>query len=268
MHGTRAAKAAKKANRYYSGPPSDHFDGAIFFNPGGEPPGKAMDLLKWQLSHGRAKWPDRFPPPVAAARPDPRVEGEGLRVTMVGHATLLVQTAGLNILTDPVWSERCSPFSFAGPRRVNEPGIAFADLPKIDVVLSEPQPLRPSRPCDAEAAAGDPRPAGRDAARQRHDRQEGGSRRCAWRCATGARASRPAARPSISSRRITGRRAASTTGAWRCGRPSWSRRRRERSTMSATPAFIPASTTARLPRNTAASGWPSCRSAPTSRAGS
>src|SRR5258708_13675585 len=48
---------------------------------------------------------------------------------------MLIQTAGLNILLDPVWSKRVSPFRFAGPKLVNDPGIAFADLPSIDVVL-------------------------------------------------------------------------------------------------------------------------------------
>jgi L-ascorbate metabolism protein UlaG (beta-lactamase superfamily) len=48
---------------------------------------------------------------------------------------MLLQTAGLNILLDPVWSNRASPFRFVGPKRVNDPGIAFADLPPIDVVL-------------------------------------------------------------------------------------------------------------------------------------
>ena len=58
-----------------------------------------------------------------------RITGDGLRLTMVGHATLLIQVAGMNILTDPVWSDRASPVSFAGPKRVNEPGIPFDDLP-------------------------------------------------------------------------------------------------------------------------------------------
>lgn len=58
-----------------------------------------------------------------------------LRVSYVGHATVLLQVAGLNILTDPVWSERASPLSFVGPKRVLEPGVAFADLPPIDLVL-------------------------------------------------------------------------------------------------------------------------------------
>ncbi|QPC90097.1 MBL fold metallo-hydrolase [Mesorhizobium sp. INR15] len=125
----------KAANRYYSGPHSDHFDGTLFFNPRGKPPGRFTDLLKWQLSGGRSKWPAANPSPFPQAKPAERMEGSELRVTMVGHSTLLIQTAGLNILTDPVWSPRASPFSFAGPKRVNPPGIAFADLPPIDLVL-------------------------------------------------------------------------------------------------------------------------------------
>ena len=53
----------------------------------------------------------------------------------IGHASFLIQTAGLNILLDPVWSKRASPSRFIGPKRVNDPGIAFADLPPIDAVL-------------------------------------------------------------------------------------------------------------------------------------
>ena len=58
-----------------------------------------------------------------------------LRASYVGHATVLIQTGGLNFLTDPVWSERCSPFSWVGPKRKNAPGVEFDDLPPIDVVL-------------------------------------------------------------------------------------------------------------------------------------
>lgn len=79
-------------------------------------------------------WPARAPSPYRDRPPD-RVEGERLRVSYVGHATLLLQAGGLNILVDPVWSERASPVSFAGPKRVNEPGILFAELPPIDAVL-------------------------------------------------------------------------------------------------------------------------------------
>jgi len=129
--------AARKraANRYYSGPPSNHFDGTLFFNPDGQPPGRFADLLKWQLSGKRSKWPATNPSPFPQAKPAAKVDGAALTATMVGHSTLLIQTAGLNILTDPVWSQRASPFSFAGPKRINPPGIAFADLPPIDLVL-------------------------------------------------------------------------------------------------------------------------------------
>ena len=58
-----------------------------------------------------------------------------MRLSFVGHASILLQAGGLNILIDPVWSERASPVSFAGPRRVNAPGIAFDDLPPIEAVL-------------------------------------------------------------------------------------------------------------------------------------
>ncbi len=57
-----------------------------------------------------------------------------MTATWVGHATMLVQADGVNILTDPVWSETVGPFGF-GPRRVAEPGIRFEDLPKIDLIL-------------------------------------------------------------------------------------------------------------------------------------
>lgn len=56
-------------------------------------------------------------------------------ITWIGHATLLVQINGVNILTDPQWSERASPVSWGGPRRLSPPGLAFEDLPRIDVVL-------------------------------------------------------------------------------------------------------------------------------------
>ena len=56
-------------------------------------------------------------------------------ITWVGHSTLLVQLDGLNLLTDPNWGERASPLSWAGPRRLSPPGLAFEDLPRIDVVI-------------------------------------------------------------------------------------------------------------------------------------
>jgi L-ascorbate metabolism protein UlaG (beta-lactamase superfamily) len=121
-------------NAYYAGPPSDHFDGTTFFNPGGTPPRGLGEVLRWQLSGGKVAWPEAVPSPFPPDRPPPRVAGAA-RIAFAGHASFLVQAGGLNILTDPVWSERASPFGFTGPRRYNPPGIAFDDLPRIDAVL-------------------------------------------------------------------------------------------------------------------------------------
>lgn len=124
-----------RGNLYYGGPDSDHFDGEVFFNPGRRWKKSPLDVLRWQLfGKGKEAWPETAPSPFRDT-PPPRVEGAELRVSFVGHASVLIQTAGLNILCDPVWSERVSPFRFAGPKRVNAPGIAFDDLPSIDVVL-------------------------------------------------------------------------------------------------------------------------------------
>lgn len=116
-------------------PVSDHFDGARFALPGGAQVGEksTVEFLRWRVTRAPATWPDSVA--VTPARPPARVEGSALEVTMVGHATVLVQTEGLNILTDPIWSERASPVDFAGPKRVTAPGIAFDDLPRIDLVL-------------------------------------------------------------------------------------------------------------------------------------
>jgi N-acyl-phosphatidylethanolamine-hydrolysing phospholipase D len=64
-----------------------------------------------------------------------RANGHAPTMTWVGHSTFLIQLDGFNILTDPHWGERTSPVSFAGPRRLVPPGIAFEDLPPIDVVV-------------------------------------------------------------------------------------------------------------------------------------
>ena len=126
---------------YYRGPASAHFDGQHFFNPDGDadtlrlPAGTSRWTLMTRQVFGdptRPVWPDHVP--VTPARPPARVEGGDMLVTWVGHATLLVQAAGLNILTDPVWSETVGPFGI-GPRRVAEPGVRFEDLPRIDLVL-------------------------------------------------------------------------------------------------------------------------------------
>lgn len=127
---------------YYRGAPSDHFDGERFFNPDGDddtaagpPGGGGRASFFWRYltgSDGRPAWPATVH--VAQARPQARIAGDRMVVTWVGHASVLIQTQGLNILTDPVWSDKAGPLG-TGPRRVAAPGIAFDDLPRIDLVL-------------------------------------------------------------------------------------------------------------------------------------
>ncbi|WP_044559348.1 MBL fold metallo-hydrolase [Azospirillum sp. B4] len=120
------------ANPYYAGPVTDHFDGLRFFNPGHPATDRSLkEILRWRWGGKRPVWPKAVPG--RQVRPEPRVEG--LAVTMVGHATVLIQVAGLNLLVDPVWSDRVSPVQWLGPRRVNRPGVAFDHLPPIDAVL-------------------------------------------------------------------------------------------------------------------------------------
>src|SRR5262249_53133063 len=120
----------------YSGPVSDHFDGTHFFDPDGVPPKSLGEVLRWQFGsrRERAVWPDWAPSPHADT-PPPRVDGAKGRLSFVGHASCLVQTAGLNILVDPVLSVRARPIAGGGPMRRNAPGFGSEALPKVDLEL-------------------------------------------------------------------------------------------------------------------------------------
>ncbi|WP_230534421.1 MBL fold metallo-hydrolase [Microvirga roseola] len=131
---TASQARADQGGFYYKGPLSDHFDGQRFFNPGGERSRSFVDFLHWQLSKRAVAWPEAYPSPFQDT-PPARVGKRDLRISLVGHATFLIQIAGHNILTDPIWSERASPVPFAGPRRYNRPGVPLDRLPRIDAVL-------------------------------------------------------------------------------------------------------------------------------------
>lgn len=94
-------------------------------------------FLRWRFSRlGAGVVPDPADHELPAARPEivERTSDE-IRLTWVGHSTYLIQLPGVNLLTDPVWSRRVSPVQWAGPSRIRPPGVAFDDLPTIDVVL-------------------------------------------------------------------------------------------------------------------------------------
>lgn len=102
-------------------------------------------FLKWRLGlspdpdGGESRAIDAPPYVPEYAEPDlARIQDpapDTIQLTWVGHSTFLIQTAGMNILTDPIWSMRASPVQFAGPKRQSRPGIRFEDLPKIDLIL-------------------------------------------------------------------------------------------------------------------------------------
>lgn len=118
----------------YHGFLSDHFDGKHFFNYERTPERQLADAIRREEpGRHRGHWDKWQETPTDT--PPPRVPGSDLRVTFVNHSTVLVQTYGLNILIDPVWSNRVSPLAWYGPKRHRPPGIRFEDLPPIDLVL-------------------------------------------------------------------------------------------------------------------------------------
>jgi len=121
----------------HRGEVSDHFDGRRFHNVDGPQARGYGGVWRWRLERmrgGLERWPTWTEAQPGAAPPR-RVEGTGLRLTFVNHATVLLQTGGMNVLTDPIWSWRASPVPWAGPKRRRPPGILMEDLPPIDVVL-------------------------------------------------------------------------------------------------------------------------------------
>lgn len=115
-------------------PVSDHCDGRRFFNPGHAGRERFGDFLKWRFSRRPPRWPERVENTAQPRLPaSPRADE--CAVTFVGHATFLLQFAGINVLTDPIWSESCSPVPGTGLNRVRAPGLAFSALPRIGLVL-------------------------------------------------------------------------------------------------------------------------------------
>lgn len=123
-------------------PPPHHVPGGGFRDPWPPHPDaedRPGGFLRWMWDRLRTELPPNPPAeevPREAPEPAyPRVGAEEIRATFVGHATFLLQVGGLNLLTDPIWSDRAGPFSLlAGPRFAG-PGLRFDDLPPLDGVL-------------------------------------------------------------------------------------------------------------------------------------
>ncbi len=109
-----------------------HVAGDRFRNPTGQNGRPQADVPR-MLAERRAAWPSTVP--VTPRDVQARHSGAWAAVTFVGHSTFVVQTPSGTLITDPMFSERASPVSFAGPRRVRQPGVPLARLPRIDLVL-------------------------------------------------------------------------------------------------------------------------------------
>ena len=110
-----------------------------------KPPERGFgDFLRWQLGLGPREIPVISPEEIADDKSEmvqaaiqriQQSDSNQIQVTWIGHSTFLIQVGGINILTDPIFSERCGPFSFLGVKRVAPPGISFEELPQIHAVL-------------------------------------------------------------------------------------------------------------------------------------
>jgi len=118
----------------YKGPKSDHFDGTKFTNPNGLEAQDLIGVLKYGLYRKPEKWTKNYETDVREI-PIPDLKENEVQISFVNHSTFLIQVGEMNILTDPVWSKRCSPFQWAGPERMRPPGIPMDLLPPIDLVL-------------------------------------------------------------------------------------------------------------------------------------
>ncbi len=114
-------------------PKSDHFDGSHFSNYRNDVDKGFFDVLKWKIQGTATPWPDWVE--IEKASPSPLLGKGEASTTFINHATHLIEIEGLRLLTDPVFSKRTSPVSWAGPVRVHRPAIEMNSLPQTHIVL-------------------------------------------------------------------------------------------------------------------------------------
>jgi L-ascorbate metabolism protein UlaG (beta-lactamase superfamily) len=114
-------------------PRSDHFNGKTFFQSHHHHAVRRFDLWRWKFTSRPRPWPSHVT--LSPQPPPPAPRSNEIVATWIGHATFLLQSAHANLLTDPVFSDRASPVTWAGPRRAHPPGLVLEALPRIDAVL-------------------------------------------------------------------------------------------------------------------------------------
>ena len=123
----------------YEGPVTDHFDGEKFVNRVSSDMG-LIDFFRFSLPFNFVKkdwpkWIESTPQKIPKKIQQPGQSDDKISVTFINHSTLLIQVDGINILTDPIFTQRTSSLSWIGPKRVRNPGVNLADLPPIDIII-------------------------------------------------------------------------------------------------------------------------------------
>jgi L-ascorbate metabolism protein UlaG (beta-lactamase superfamily) len=124
----------KSSKNMYSGEISNHYNGKKFINTNGDEGNGFKEVFKFLRTRKKGKWIKNY----ETYTRDTLIENnysDAINLFFVNHSTFLIQFDNLNILTDPIWSKRCSPSQLIGPERHRPPGITFESLPKIDLVL-------------------------------------------------------------------------------------------------------------------------------------
>ncbi|RQP25483.1 MBL fold metallo-hydrolase [Albitalea terrae] len=138
------ATVSRPKNRYYDPSKPHHRPDGFQNNDGDFQPKSLAEVLRWRWNASRQGLPPRPVEPIPSTQPDLAFIQANAKagvamepaVTWIGHATVLAQLGGLNVLTDPIFSDRASPVAFAGPKRHLPPGMALGELPRIDLVVA------------------------------------------------------------------------------------------------------------------------------------
>jgi len=117
-------------------PISNHFDGEVFYNLDHQVTKNFIDVIHWKLGFTQKEWPNYV------EISDPKNNAEKFKnnkmpfiTSHINHATHLIKFDEVNVITDPIFSMRCSPFQWIGPKRVHQPGMSLEHLPQIDFVV-------------------------------------------------------------------------------------------------------------------------------------
>ena len=136
IDGCASMGAAAEGARLQRMRSSKHWDKGVFFNAIPEQPIPKGSAL-WAWIKGAPNTSPKDPPQVSrrTSADFATAPGSGLRITWLGHSSALIEIDGHRVLTDPIWSKRAGPFSFAGPKRFHEVPLPLAELPRLDAVI-------------------------------------------------------------------------------------------------------------------------------------